>query len=120
MSDNNITFTEYAISSVANQDAVLPVQPMLYSYPNPFNPALGSLNIAFSAPKKELTSLDVYNSKGQLVRHLNTDSPAGAGSVFSSTWDGSTDNLSPAVNGIYLLKLQYGSRCVSRKIIIVR
>jgi len=55
------------ISSIADDDALLPAQFAAYNYPNPFNAAT---NISFSLPQASDVRLDIYDMLGRKVSSL--------------------------------------------------
>jgi len=100
------------VSALSEQEVVN--QPLVYSlsqnYPNPFNP---TTKISFSLPSAENTSLNVYNSLGQMVRSLiNGNLPAGTHQVAFNATD--------LPSGIYYYKLETGSYTQVRKMILVK
>jgi len=85
------------------------------NYPNPFNP---STTIAYRIPRTGPVSLDIYNIRGQTVRHLvDRVQPAG---VHHVVWNGRDDDGHPAASGIYFCRLQAGARMVIKKMALVR
>ncbi|MCP4584003.1 MAG: T9SS type A sorting domain-containing protein, partial [candidate division Zixibacteria bacterium] len=68
---------------------------LMDNYPNPFN---ATTNIEFTLPNETMTSVEVYNLKGQKVEILlNSILPVGAHSV---SWDASKYS-----SGVYFYKL---------------
>jgi hypothetical protein len=80
------------------------------NYPNPFNP---STTITFSIPNEEFVSLKVFNSLGEEVAELVSETkPAGN---YSVSFDAS--GLS---TGIYFYKLSAVSFIQTRKMMLVK
>ena len=83
--------------------------------PNPFNP---STQIRFSLPEKSMTSLNIYNLKGQLVKTLvNADFPKGNHMV---TWDGKDNNNTDVSSGVYYYRLNWNKKEMTRKMILLK
>jgi hypothetical protein len=85
------------------------------NYPNPFNP---STEISFSLKQSGQVRLSVYNVLGQQVRTLiNQEMTEGPHSV---TWDGRSDNGSPAASGIYFYRIQANDYVDTRKMTLLK
>jgi hypothetical protein len=83
--------------------------------PNPFNP---TTQIRFSLPEKSMTSLCIYNLKGQLVKTLiNEDFAKGNHSI---TWNGKDDNEIAVSSGVYYYKLKWNNKEMTRKMILLK
>jgi hypothetical protein len=89
---------------------------LLQNEPNPFNP---STTISFSLPDRAPAGLLVYDPAGRLVRTLVRDEPLSAG-AHRFVWDGRDDRGAEAASGIYLYRLESGSRIETRKMILIR
>jgi hypothetical protein len=85
------------------------------NYPNPFNP---HTTIAFDLSKPQNLRLDIYNTKGQLVRNLvNGHMSEGNHKV---TWNG-TDNTGRALaSGLYFYRLKSESFSSTRKMLLLK
>lgn len=83
------------------------------AYPNPFR---GSSTIRLSTAKNAaISSIDIYNLKGQLVKKLyNQHSQTG---VVELLWNGDDDAGNHAPAGIYLLKASSGSYSQTQKLL---
>jgi len=85
------------------------------NFPNPFNP---STTISYHIPEAGPVSLDIYNIRGQAVRHLVSGMrPAGWHSVV---WDSRDDAGGPVASSIYFYRLRAGHRTDTRKMALVR
>jgi hypothetical protein len=85
------------------------------NYPNPFNP---STEISFALSADSHVRLSVYNVLGQQVRTLiDEDMTAGNKSI---TWDGRSDNGSPAASGIYFYRIQANDFVDTRKMTLLK
>ncbi|HNQ43559.1 MAG TPA: FlgD immunoglobulin-like domain containing protein, partial [Candidatus Cloacimonadota bacterium] len=69
----------------------------------------------------ELSSLspiqiDIYNTKGQIVRNLSTTELASG--IHSLTWDGLDDQSAKLPTGVYLYRLTQGNFTQIRKMVL--
>lgn len=69
------------------------------AYPNPFNPGT---NISFSLAEKANVSMRVYNTKGQLVNTLISNTEYDKGVDHTIYWNGRNNNGKEVSSGIYL------------------
>jgi len=102
---------------VANNDDVASVVPVEVScYPNPFrdNTTLTLKQVAGHS----LTTVAVYNVKGQLVRRLLDPQPILG--EYSITWDGKNDQGEKLGAGVYFFKIKSGSYSATRKMILIK
>lgn len=112
-----IRFTTTAPDSyVSNEDAVasVPVK-NLRNYPNPFNP---STVIAFESSKADIASLQVFNTKGQLVKAIH-DGAIKAG-TNSFVWDGTDSSGKTVASGIYFYRLRNSHGDFTRKMLMMK
>jgi len=80
------------------------------NYPNPFNP---ETRIDYTLPEKQLVSLKVYNTLGELVGELvNEEKEAGS---YSVTLDGSN-----IPSGVYIYRLQTSSFAANKKMTLLK
>jgi hypothetical protein len=90
---------------------VSPTEIALYqNYPNPFNP---STTIEFTVPHSNLVSLRVFDVIGREIATL-VSQQMGSGR-FRTQWD-----ATGVASGVYLCRLQVGSKMTTRKLIITR
>ena len=80
------------------------------NYPNPFNP---ETRIDFALPEKQLVSLRVYNTLGELVKELVSEQRE-AGS-YSVTFDGYN-----IPSGVYIYRLQTSSFASNKKMTLIK
>lgn len=80
------------------------------NYPNPFNPIT---TIGYEIREDSHAKLDVYSITGQLVETL-ADGYHQAG-AYSVKWN--AGNLS---SGIYIYRLEYGEKHISRKMLLIK
>jgi hypothetical protein len=116
------------ISNLVHGDPATPVQTsltgaigqlVLNACPNPFNPVSSILfNIPVTGKAGTNTRLDIYDSKGRLVRALvKTNKKPGHHRIL---WNGKNDLNRPAGSGIYLLRLIVGNKSLTRKIVLAK
>ena len=83
----------------------------LSNYPNPFKT---STVISFAPQNStEISEINIYNVKGQKVRKLSI--PKRQSSVI---WNGKDEEGNNVSSGMYLAKLDFGNKIVTRKIIL--
>lgn len=63
-------------------------------------------------------TLDVYNVRGMVVKHLFTGS-LGAGS-FVFAWDGKDDMGQRVASGLYLVTMDYGTQVDIKRLVVIR
>jgi flagellar hook assembly protein FlgD len=87
----------------------------LTAYPNPFNP---STTVSFTLDNPESCTVNIYNTRGQLVRQLASGRfDTGDHSV---TWDGSDDHGLPQSTGVYLIRLQAGTKTTMKRVTLLK
>ncbi|MCK4357153.1 MAG: T9SS type A sorting domain-containing protein [Candidatus Cloacimonetes bacterium] len=96
----------------------------LTNYPNPFNPdKIGTTCISFSSPIPILSNhnstIKIYNTKGQLVRTLETSAGSTPSKGFA-IWDGKDSYNNDVANGIYFYKLQINNGSITKKMLVIR
>lgn len=83
--------------------------------PNPFNPMT---KIAFNLDRSGSSRLEIFNTRGQLVRVLANESlPAGQ---HEFTWTGRTDSGHQAASGTYFYRLTAGDQTITKKMSLVK
>lgn len=84
-------------------------------YPNPFNP---NANISFELAEDSEVLINVYNTRGQIVRSFAPFSHnAGYGSII---WDGKDDGGTYLASGIYLFRMTVGAENYNRKALMLK
>jgi len=86
------------------------------NYPNPFNPMT---TIAFSLPKQETVTLQVFDMLGRLVATLVDGKELIPGN-YEITWDGKDRNGVQSATGVYLYRLQTNSFSAVKKMVMVK
>ncbi len=102
---------------VANEDQAAAQEPFTLGRNQP-NPFARETSIGFTVNTKEEVSLNIYNSKGQLVRALHRGRLNKG--THAVTWDGKDDNGAASAVGIYLCKLNAAGQTRTRKLLLVR
>jgi len=98
------------------EDEQIPLSYSLHqNYPNPFNP---ETKIGFSLRESGFVNLTIYNSLGQVVRHLVQERMLpGEQKVM---WDGRNDEGVRLGSGIYLYRLHTKKFAQTKKLILLR
>jgi hypothetical protein len=92
----------------------LPLATVLHgAAPNPFNPAT---EIRFSVRQGETARLDIYNSRGQLVRTLGRYEAG----EHRAIWDGTDAQGQRCASGVYFCRLQAPSGSQTRKVLMLK
>lgn len=120
LSNDAFIFLVDDVEIMGGTDATDPTVPSVVTnlygnYPNPFNP---ETTIRYSVAEDGPVTIDVFNSRGQLVKTLVNDSKA-AGN-HSVVWDGRDNNGSSVSSGIYYYKMYAGKYSSTRKMILMK
>jgi Tol biopolymer transport system component len=86
------------------------------NYPNPFNP---STTIQFSLATAGKVNLTIYNVAGQKIRELVKNAELTPG-IHHVLWDGHDDLGKPVSSGVYLSKLQMGSKVLAGRMLLMK
>ena len=114
LSDEYITLTD--LTGVGDQLPVEPAGGGLRVYPNPFNP---KTEIRFRVNRNELTQLNIYDIRGQLVSKLVDERLAPQ--EYRFTWDGSDLNGQRVSSGTYFARLRIGTEVMQvQKVTILK
>jgi len=85
------------------------------NYPNPFNP---TTTISFNLPTAGDVTLEVYNTKGQIIDTLvNEHKTAGEHNVV---WNGTDSRGSGLTSGVYFYKIKSGKFTSTKKMILLK
>ena len=90
---------------------------LFQNVPNPFNP-FTNISFQLNSAGSEITELSIYNVRGQKVTTLVSE-PLSTG-FHSYVWDGTADDGSAAVGGIYLYRLTSGNYSAVRKTLLLK
>lgn len=115
---NYIRCYEYtgSVSVDESEDNELPESFKLkQNYPNPFNP---STTIEFSLPSISNTTINIYNTLGQVVRTLVNDNLSAGDHVIE--WDGKNNANNKTASGVYFYQLTTDSFTESKKMLLLK
>ncbi len=111
--ESQFTLTVQYSALSSNEESIYPKEFAMHpAYPNPFNP---TTRISFDVPvnSTNLTSLQIFNIKGQLVETLVEDKfSAGTHTIQWNPWNLST--------GIYFVQLKAGEKVFNQKITFIK
>jgi hypothetical protein len=87
----------------------------LSNYPNPFNP---NTTVKFVLGAKSLTTVKVYNLRGELVATVaNEIMDAGSRTV---TWNGLDSNGASVASGVYVIQVEGDGASMAKKVALVK
>ncbi|MBN8706409.1 MAG: T9SS type A sorting domain-containing protein [Bacteroidetes bacterium] len=84
------------------------------NYPNPFNP---TTTISFSLANLQNVKIVVYDMLGREVKTLYNAPAIGENFI---TWDGTNQNGQQVSTGMYLYKLEAGSKTITKKMLLMK
>jgi hypothetical protein len=87
-------------------------------YPNPVNFSENDLKISYSLAQPARIEISIFNLKGQKVQSILKDHHNRG--EFMINWDGRDKNSMSLSSGIYLWKVENGSRYQTGKVIIIK
>lgn len=97
-------------------ESIQPYEISITNYPNPFNP---STTLHFNLIRSELTSLNIYDIKGNLIRNLISESFLSAGD-YSFVWNAYNDIGQRVSSGVYVVILESGKLRTTRSIQLIK
>jgi flagellar hook assembly protein FlgD len=101
--------TESKLVAIPDEFRLLP------NFPNPFNP---ETRISYHLPQTTSVRLEVFNSRGELVRVLeNSAKAAGIHTVF---WNGQNASAQAVASGLYFYRLQAGAQQLVQKMLLMK
>lgn len=111
--------SHFELNGAEKEAEVKSGKPSIFSFignfPNPFNP---STSIRFSLASPGRVDLEIFNSIGQKVRTLISESrPAGTHNVV---WDGKNDHGMPVSSGVYIARLKGEGKVESRRMTLTK
>jgi hypothetical protein len=104
-----------SLPAVAKSAAAIPRTMEMRNYPNPFSASGTPTGVAFGSPGTTITfalpqpgkaTLAIYNTAGQLVRTLISETLAGG--AHQITWNATNENGARVSSGVYLCRLEAG------------
>jgi hypothetical protein len=87
----------------------------LMNVPNPFT---ASTTIQYALESETIVSLEIFDSRGRLVRRLLDGAPQGAGE-YAVPWDRQDDGGGRVSAGIYFTCVRTESTTVARKVVVL-
>jgi len=106
-------------NSAVSTDPDTPTTPQLNltCYPTPTRVG-NNVNVKFETKSKDVTTIEVYNIKGQKVRTLvNSNFSSGQ---HQTTWNGRTDNGTPVSSGMYFFRMKSGTYSATKKVVLIK
>jgi hypothetical protein len=88
---------------------------LLQNTPNPFSERT---TIRYHIPGDGQVNLLIYDIAGRLVRKLITGNQMEG--IYTSIWDGTSDEGRPVGNGVYLYRIRLTDRTLGRKLVLIR
>jgi hypothetical protein len=112
----NESYVTITYGEAFSPEDVLAQSMIMANYPNPFNP---TTTISFSLSKNsDVTTLEIFNSKGQLVKTLiHSSLPVGN---YRVEWNGKNEQQESVASGIYFYRLVSGKSAQIRKMILMK
>ena len=109
-----ITFNVVSVEDFANFITKVPIE-FVRNYPNPFNP---TTVISFQLNKPQITSVEIFNLKGQKVKQLvNGLLETG---THNLTWNGKDDYGKPAASGTYFYQIKTPEKNFTKKMLLLK
>jgi len=105
----------HIITSTDDPSAPASVTQLKGNWPNPFNP---STTISFSLKDAGQARVDIYNSRGQIVRTLLNETKAAG--EHSIEWNGKDDSGRELGSGIYFFRMLSGKYSSTRKMLMLK
>jgi len=85
------------------------------NYPNPFNP---ETTISFDIKVKAPVKIEIYNTKGQLIRTLVNE--AKSNGRYQVVWNGKDNNGNAVASGVYHYRMQAGDYKSTRRMMLMK
>ena len=86
--------------------------------PNFPNPSRAGTKIEFSIPTTGSVSISIYDSKGNLIRQIETlNCAAGQNAII---WDGLDDRGEPVMSGAYFYEVRFGSEVQAKEMVVIK
>ncbi len=102
--------------TVGNTDIVnVSVTALKGNFPNPFNPVT---NIRFDIKTIAPVRIDIYNTKGQLIRTLVNEVKANG--HYNIVWNGKDNNGTSVASGIYYYRMQAGNYRSTKRMMLMK
>lgn len=112
---SSIEIMEYYVATSVNDEVLKKDFSLYQNYPNPFNP--GTV-ISFNIPRIGKVKLGIYSVLGELIKEFEeSELNAGTHKIY---WNGTDNNGSIVPAGVYFSRLEYDSRLLTGKMILVK
>jgi hypothetical protein len=112
------TVVNFILSPVANDDNVISADTrLLGNYPNPFS---SGTSIRYYTKIAQPVHIDIFNSKGQLIRSWQQFTPVGSDGISEIHWNGTDAKGIGVANGIYTFRMSTGGYTASRHMILLK
>jgi flagellar hook assembly protein FlgD len=110
-----ITFDSLSSESVQSTPSSASGLQVSPSFPNP---SRTGTNIEFSIPTTGSVSISIYDSKGNLIRQIETQNcMAGQNDI---TWNGLDDRNEPVMSGVYFYEVRFGNEVQAKEMVAVK
>ncbi|MCE5249853.1 T9SS type A sorting domain-containing protein [bacterium] len=110
------SFNKNAIrTDVAARDEIPSAIAIKGNYPNPFNP---STTIEFTLTESGRAQLDIYNTAGQKVRTLLTETMMPG--VYSAFWNGCDEYGKAVSSGVYFSRITMNGRSAAGRMLLMK
>jgi hypothetical protein len=104
INEDQTTTQDFLLTTMHNPDETPVIATRLKSnYPNPFHPAT---TITFDIKDKAPVRIDIYNTKGQLIRNLINETKSNG--RHEAVWNGKDNYGNKVASGIYQYRMQTG------------
>ena len=114
----SFTVEDTSETKIQSHDTDLPHSfHLAQNVPNPFNP---QTTIAFSVDEMAHVNVSIYNSRGEKIRTLMDAAVLDNRRRYSLIWDGRDDSGVSVSSGIYFYRLQAGSRCITKRMTLIK
>jgi hypothetical protein len=106
--------TDFTPVAVEDQVNAINDFTLLGNYPNPFSP---NTTIAFNVKSQQKVQIEIYNTKGQLIRTLKSDVKAGTNNLV---WNAKDESGKKVSAGLYFYNIKGGKFTASKKMILLK
>ncbi|MDD4308953.1 MAG: FlgD immunoglobulin-like domain containing protein [Candidatus Cloacimonetes bacterium] len=94
---------------------VKPPSQLFAAFPNPFNP---NTNIRYRLREPGTVKIEIYNSRGQLIRSFSSNHAAEG--FYQVSWDGRDHNGNLVASGVYMYTMRTSNYTSSKKMILAK
>lgn len=108
--DTSNNIGQYSVK-LKTQSGDVSVNGDAFSYPNPFNPLSGKTKIGFNLTSSGDVSIYLFDMSGRIVMKRTVSATVGYNEV---EWSGANDFGEIVGNGVYLLRITYQGRLLSK------